>query len=160
MKSRNASSGPTTKFSKIGEAGQTATLRPTRPVVKLAYAQPPSSAPHKRLVSIRDFNARSDDDPSRREHMNKARQAIAEYHAVDGGDTLRSLRLKRGLSQTQLAYAIGTKQPAIARMERGTETERTWLQTCRRLSAVLGVDLNTLDEALRRQESLAAPRSE
>jgi transcriptional regulator with XRE-family HTH domain len=64
--------------------------------------------------------------------------------------TLRTLRLQRGMSQTQLAEAIGTQQPYIARIESGSADLR--LETCRRLAAAMGIDLNTLDLALQRQK--------
>jgi transcriptional regulator with XRE-family HTH domain len=38
------------------------------------------------------------------------------------GQTVRRCRLRRGLSQTQLAELAGTTQSAISRMERGTTT--------------------------------------
>ncbi len=60
--------------------------------------------------------------------------------------TLRTLRLRKGLSQAQLAEAIGTQQPHIARIENGHSDLR--LDTCRRIAQVLGIDLNTLDQAL------------
>jgi hypothetical protein len=33
------------------------------------------------------------------------------------------------------------------------------IETCRRLCVALGINMNTLDEALRRQESLAASKA-
>jgi transcriptional regulator with XRE-family HTH domain len=66
---------------------------------------------------------------------------------------VRALRLRRGWSQSQLAEAIKTSQSHIARIERGTEN--VTIQTCRRLCAALGIDMNTLDQALRRQEVIA-----
>jgi transcriptional regulator with XRE-family HTH domain len=64
------------------------------------------------------------------------------------------LRLRKGWSQTQLANELGTSQPHIARIERGTEN--VTIETCRRLCRVLGIDMNRLDAALRRQEALRA----
>jgi transcriptional regulator with XRE-family HTH domain len=75
----------------------------------------------------------------------------------EGGDTVKTLRLRRGWSQTQLAEAIGSSQSHVARIERGRENLS--IQTCRRLCEALGVDMNTLDAALRRQESLAGTKA-
>lgn len=63
-----------------------------------------------------------------------------------GEQSLRTLRLRAGLSQAELAARIGTRQPHIARLERGVDNMH--LDTCRRLCAALQVDMNTLDRAL------------
>lgn len=65
--------------------------------------------------------------------------------------TLRTLRLKKGMSQAQLAEVIGTQQPYIARIESGSADLR--LETCRRLADALGIDLNTLNLALQTQRT-------
>lgn len=49
-----------------------------------------------------------------------------------------SARIGKGLSQTELARKIGTKQPSIARIESGVYS--TSLATLRKLSAVLGIE--------------------
>jgi predicted transcriptional regulator len=54
------------------------------------------------------------------------------------------------MSQAQLAEAIGTQQPYIARIEGGGTDLR--LETCRRLAAALAIDLNRLDQAVQRQK--------
>lgn len=38
------------------------------------------------------------------------------------GDTIREIRLRRGLSQTRLARRAGTRQATISRIERGLES--------------------------------------
>jgi transcriptional regulator with XRE-family HTH domain len=68
------------------------------------------------------------------------------------------LRLRKGWSQARLAAEIGTSQPHVARIERGTENLA--IGTCRKLCAALDIDLNTLDRALRRQEKIAQTREE
>ena len=52
------------------------------------------------------------------------------------GRRLRELREGRGLTQEQLALAIGTSQPYIARIESGITEPR--LDTLQRLAAALG----------------------
>lgn len=59
---------------------------------------------------------------------------------------MRALRLAAGLSQAQLANAVGTSQPRIARIEAGTE--KPGLDMLRRLRDALNIDMNTLDAAL------------
>jgi transcriptional regulator with XRE-family HTH domain len=61
--------------------------------------------------------------------------------------TLRGLRLKRGLRQEDLARKAGIARPNIARLERGTHLPST--ETLRRLAAALGVSLSRLLEGRR-----------
>jgi transcriptional regulator with XRE-family HTH domain len=44
---------------------------------------------------------------------------IAELEKLEPGYQVARLRLKLGLTQTQLAEMVGTKQPSIARLENG-----------------------------------------
>jgi transcriptional regulator with XRE-family HTH domain len=86
-----------------------------------------------------------------REEMVDARRWVADTLLSGKPVTMRTLRLRKGLSQAQLAEAIGTQQPHVARIECGHADLR--LDTCRRIAAVLGVDLNTLDQALQSEEA-------
>jgi transcriptional regulator with XRE-family HTH domain len=81
-----------------------------------------------------------------REELLDARRWVADTVLAGKPVTMRTLRLRRGLSQAQLAEAIGTQQPHVARIERGQADPQ--LGTCRRIAHALGVDLNTLDQAL------------
>lgn len=85
-------------------------------------------------------------DPAAKEELRRGRQWLAKTVLGDKPQSLRVLRLRKGMSQAQLADAIGTQQPHIARIESGQADVR--LETCRRIAQVLGVDLNTLDQAL------------
>ncbi len=91
-------------------------------------------------------------DEQRRQALEDARRWMADIFHSQDGDTVRTLRLRKGWSQSQLAEAIGSSQSHIARIERGTENLA--VQTCRRLCHALGIDMNTLDQALRRQEAI------
>ena len=82
--------------------------------------------------------------------LREGRQWIADSFYASDGDTLRTLRLKKGLSQSSLAKLLNTSQPHIARIERGNGG--LLIETCRKLCEALDVDLNTLDAALRCQE--------
>jgi transcriptional regulator with XRE-family HTH domain len=84
--------------------------------------------------------------------LESGRRWIAEAFYPGDGDTVRTLRLRMGWSQTRLAEALGTSQSHVARIERGTENLA--IQTCRKLAAALDIDLNTLDQALKRQEAI------
>lgn len=92
-------------------------------------------------------------DDRRRAALEAGRQWVADAFYSEDGDTVRTLRLHKGWSQARLATELGTSQSHIARIERGTEN--LTIETCRKLSRALGIDLNTLDQALRRQEAIA-----
>src|ERR1700744_1708204 len=87
-------------------------------------------------------------NPRRAAFLAQARQDLAKELA-ESGETIRTLRLGRGFSQTKLAELIGTQQPHIARIESGQEIN---ISTARKLAAALGVDMNKLDAALQCQE--------
>ena len=59
-----------------------------------------------------------------------------EYEVVK---TIINQRLKRGWSQTQLAEAIGSRQPVISRLERGEGNPS--LQTLQRIAKALDLSL-------------------
>lgn len=58
---------------------------------------------------------------------------------------LASRRLELGLSQTEVAQAIGVKQSALSKMERGVLTPKS--TTVRRAAAALRVDPSSLVES-------------
>lgn len=60
----------------------------------------------------------------------------AAYDALDPAFQIARLRIEAGLTQAQLAELVGTKQPSIARLERG-QTQPT-IEFLRRLGAALG----------------------
>lgn len=97
-------------------------------------------------TTIDQLIAEFERDPAAKEELKRGRQWVAETVLAGQPQSLRVLRLRKGMSQAQLAEAIGTQQPHIARIERGQADVR--LETCRRIAQVLGVDLNTLDQAL------------
>ena len=102
-------------------------------------------------VSLDDLESRLLAIPGMQKHMASARPWVAETLYKDE-KTLRALRLRSGLTQSQLAAKIGTSQPHMARMERGSGD--VMRDTMRKLASALSVDMNTIDEAL--QLSIAA----
>src|SRR4051812_33479864 len=46
-------------------------------------------------------------------------QVQAAYDALETAQQIARLRLARGLTQAELAALVGTKQPSIARLEKG-----------------------------------------
>jgi DNA-binding XRE family transcriptional regulator len=125
----------------------------TRPsgVVHYLVLSPKDEPVPEGYTTIDDIVAEFERDPAMREELLDARRWVADTVLAGHPVTLRTLRLRKGLSQAQLAEAIGTQQPHIARIERGQADVR--LETCRRIAQVLGVDLNTLDQALQAETS-------
>jgi len=80
---------------------------------------------------------------------------------MDGniGTDIANLRLSRGLTQADLARKIGTKQPAIARIEQGhTPSLRTLLRITKALNARLIIRLEPLppEQQSEHEEELAS----
>lgn len=70
------------------------------------------------------------------------------------GAGLVALRLKAGLSQTELAKRLDMLQPNLSRLERGLVDPK--LSTLQQLADVLGVDLGTVAAALVSQRASEA----
>lgn len=119
------------------------------------YAARPPAAPAKH-VSIGELVAEWEQDPAGREALEEGRRWVADTFYGDERDTVRTLRLRKGWSQTRLAKVLGTSQSHVARIEKGTEN--LMIDTCRKLARALDIDLNTLDRALKRREVIARAR--
>ncbi len=87
----------------------------------------------KKSIKYEDFKAQRLTDPEVRE----------EYEALEPQFRLiRDILLRRSelnLSQVQLAKLVGTKQPAMSRLERGDGN--TTINTLRRIADALDADL-------------------
>lgn len=87
-----------------------------------------------------------------RSGLSDARAWVADTVLDGEGDTIRSLRLKKGLNQTQFAALLGTTQAQVARLEKGnTDPQRS---TCKKLREVLGISAGRLEEIMDRQEAI------
>jgi hypothetical protein len=71
---------------------------------------------------------------------------------------IRSVRLRRGLTQVELAVRAGTTQTAISRLERGDRSPS--VETLRRLLVVMGEDLDLRTRRLSGQHDAAHLRAE
>lgn len=131
---------------RISTSAQSVTTAPAR-VIELDVAAPAESPVPAGYLTIDQVIAKFERDPAAKAELRRGRQWLAEMVLAGEPPSLRVLRLRRGMSQAQLAAAIGTQQPHVARIERGQSDLR--LETCRRIAEALGVDLNTLDAALR-----------
>jgi len=99
---------------------------------------------------INDFVSELEQDPKIKDQIQKARKAVKETFYPEE-ITLKSLRLCKGWSQTQLAEKIGSSQSHVAKMESG-KTDRIYLETFRKLCSALDVDMTTMDRAFQQQE--------
>jgi ribosome-binding protein aMBF1 (putative translation factor) len=117
----------------------------------------PTDAIPNRHLAVDDLIAAWERDPVRRVAMEHARRWVADEFHAEEGVTLRTLRLRKGLSQQQLANALGTSQSHVARIEGGANGLN--IDTCRRLARTLEVDLNSLDQALQNQERVALSKN-
>jgi DNA-binding XRE family transcriptional regulator len=81
-----------------------------------------------------------------RSRMQEARVVLGREFYGDLPKTLASVRLSRGYSQQQVAAAIGTSQPAIAKLEAGSVN--IFWDTGKRLAQALGLSLPELDAVL------------
>lgn len=100
-------------------------------------------------VPLRKFVAEVEADPEAAAALARARTKLTQVFAREG-ESIRTLRLAKGWSQAQLAAKLGTSQPHVARIERGTEN--VTIQTCRKLCEALDIDMNRLDSLLRARE--------
>ncbi|CAK0739949.1 hypothetical protein WCLP8_1100010 [uncultured Gammaproteobacteria bacterium] len=99
-------------------------------------------------TSINDLVAEWERDGYAEDFVKLRVEDSQEIAAERGRDTLRSLRLKAGLSQVQLAKLVGTQQSAIARWEKGSDTNNLARSSMRSLARALSVDMTMLDAAL------------
>jgi len=154
--SASASSAPTRSFEKVfgqpGTAVETTSRTRCQVFAFEAYTAPQPQAPTKH-TSIRELMGQWEQDEKKRAALEEGRRWVADTFYGEDGDTVRTLRLRKGWSQTRLAEALGTSQSHVARIERGTEN--LTIETCRKLSIALDIDMNTLDQALKRQEAIA-----
>ncbi len=152
IRSDSASSAPTRSYrTNIGEAGE-ATSRSRCQIFAFEDFQAGAEPPPGRFSTISDLVSEWEEDPAGRAELEAGRRWVGDQFYGEDGETVRTLRLARGWSQARLAELMATSQPHIARIERGTEN--LTIETCRKLAGALGIDLNRLDEALRRQEAL------
>ena len=151
--SASVSSAPTKSFEKVVGGAGAATSRTRCQVFAFeayTYRPPETLANH---TSISALAAEWEQDSKGHGALQEGRQWLADAFYGEDGDTVRAFRLRKGWSQTRLAEELSTSQSHVARIERGTEN--LTIETCRKLSTVLGIDLNTLDQALKRQEAIA-----
>lgn len=83
---------------------------------------------------------------------------MATNFYADEGETIKSIRLKKGWSQQRFAEMLKTTQAQVARIEKGNiDPQRS---TCKRLREILEISSDYLDELMDRQEKIYKSRTE
>ena len=86
----------------------------------------------------------------------EGRRWVADTFYGEDGDTVRTLRLRKGWSLNQLAEESGIYKPYLECVERGSVN--VTIDTCRKLAKALEIDLNTLDQVIQRQDAIIYTR--
>jgi len=138
-------------FPTIGKAVNLTTGFACYPVVLVRNNHIESYTPGRTHgVPISERIARLQGNPKRAASLARARVRLGAWVASEpelqatGG--LAAMRLKAGLSQAQLAGALGTSQPNVARMEKGTGNYT--LDSMRAWASAVGVSLTELIAAI------------
>lgn len=97
---------------------------------------------HRLKDVIKEISA----DQDQLAELAEARRWVASSIYENEHQSLQALRLKLGLSQSELASLADTTQARISKIETGEELPR--YDTMKRIGNALGVDMNTLGAAL------------
>lgn len=107
----------------------------------------------------KDFDALAaelESEPANAAELAEAGAWAADLLYPGETETLKTARLRKGLSQKQLAKMIGTSQPHIANLEKsGTDV---MISTAQKLCAALEVDFGKLPEMIQRQREMNAQK--
>ncbi|WP_158256768.1 helix-turn-helix transcriptional regulator [Pseudomonas sp. MYb185] len=102
----------------------------------------PKSAMARKHSKFSDLLSKLEGNQEGAAALANARQQIADTYYKDAPTSLKTLRLKAGLSQQALAKAVNTSQPHIANIENGKQN--MMLETAALLSKALNVSLDQL----------------
>ena len=97
-------------------------------------------------VLVEDYMATQEAKPDMAAALVRARIRAGNAAVGQSGGGLSGLRLRAGLSQSQIAQRMKTHQPSIARWEK--DPEQMTLPTIRQMAAALGVPEQALFDAL------------
>lgn len=103
--------------------------------------------PLGRTKTLEDIVAKYESAPDRAALMAEARKSLASNAYAEEAGTLSAMRLRAGLSQSQLAERAGTSQSHIARIERGHNDPSTDVVV--RVAKAIGVTAAQAFDAIR-----------
>jgi DNA-binding transcriptional regulator YiaG len=98
------------------------------------------------FVDLDEAVAKLDQDPAMQDVMVRARQWAATALYGEERDSLKALRLARGLSQDAFARSMKTSQATVSKWERGRVDMR--VSTMQRIAQVLGVEVSDVCYAI------------
>lgn len=104
----------------------------------------------KNAVDLDAFLDEFLNSPDIAENVPKARAELSQQLQNRDRASLRTLRLAKGMSQSQLAQAISSSQSRVSRLE--ALQEEASVSVLRKLASALSVDFNTLMDALYRAD--------
>jgi len=122
-----------------GQGVQTQTNATPCPVIEIdLYRVNQEEVPAGHLT-IEEFVEQSERDRDQKLALEQGRQWVANTFYKNEPETMRSLRLKKGLSQARLASLAKTTQAHIARIENGSTDCQ--VGTLQRVAHALGLDV-------------------
>lgn len=101
-----------------------------------------------------DFDAlmaELENDPTNAQELAAASTWVADTYYAREGETLRTARLRKGLSQVQLSALLQTSQSQVAKIESGKVDLQQ--STLLKLSTALDLDANTLFRLIEAQSA-------
>ena len=99
-----------------------------------------------------DLELELESDDSNREGLAAAAVWVADRFYPDEQNTVRTVRLRRGLSQKQLATIIGSSQPHVANIEKGSVN--VMFNTVLRLCDALAITPNDFQCMIENQQKI------
>lgn len=81
---------------------------------------------------------------------------MADRFYAGEAETLKTMRLRKGYSQTQLAKLIGTSQPHVANLERSQGD--VMFSTAEKICEALEISMDVFQMMLKRQREINASR--
>lgn len=99
-------------------------------------------------MGLKQFLAQQERNPAMAAALASMRQRVAARHAMC---SLATLRQRKGLSQSQLAAALETSQPNIARWEK--DPEQMTAKSIQRMAAALQVSEQDIHNAMKSPSS-------
>ncbi|MBI6849073.1 helix-turn-helix transcriptional regulator [Pseudomonas syringae] len=113
---------------------------------------PPAASHNSKHTDFDDLLAELEADPKNAKDMADAGSWAADFLYPGEAETLRTARLRKGLSQKQLASLIGTSQPHIANLEKSGND--VMLSTAVKLCAALDIEFGCLPGMIDHQRSI------
>jgi DNA-binding XRE family transcriptional regulator len=138
-------SGFEPRSTRFNQPAETSTSPSLAPLYELRVPELKIELPDG-YARIREYVAGQETNPEMAAEIRAARATLAAViQTKDNKATLRSMRLSRGMSQTQLAAKVGTSQSQVARIETGNQDPT--IATLARFAVALEASIGEVAEA-------------